>query len=106
MTAVGTVMAIRPEPDGDVHIQFQLDVGQEVLLNRGNRAEQSGTLVVEIICFGTVTQSDAIAACANYQSPITLPPVGSHIAITGPHVLDTAHDWMEIHPVYEWHAAP
>jgi hypothetical protein len=106
VTATGTVLSVRAEPDGDLHIQLRLDAGQEALLNRGNLAEQSGALVVEIICFGTVTQSDAIDACANYSGIITPPSAGSRVAITGPHVLDTAHDWMEIHPVYEWHAMP
>jgi hypothetical protein len=106
VTAVGTVSAVRSEPDGDVHIQLTLDPGQDALLNRGNRAEQSGALVVEIVCFGSVSQQDAVDACANYTNTITLPPVGGHVAITGPHVLDTSHDWMEIHPVYEWHVVP
>jgi hypothetical protein len=106
VTAVGTVRTLRAEPDGDVHIQLLLDSGQESLLNGGNRAQQSGALVVEIICFGTVTQADAIDACATYSNTVTLPSAGSRIAVTGPHVLDTEHDWMEIHPVYEWHVAP
>ena len=55
MTVVGTVISVRPEPDGDVHIQLRLDTGADTLLNGGNRAQQSGTLVVDIICFGTVT---------------------------------------------------
>jgi hypothetical protein len=106
ITAIGTVLSIRAEPDGDLHIQLRLDPGQSTLLNRGNAAEQSGTLVVEIICFGTVTQQDAVTACANYSSPLLVPAVGTRIVATGPHVLDTEHDWMEIHPLYVWHSVP
>jgi hypothetical protein len=41
-----------------------------------------------------------VAACKNFKSKITIPPVGSHVAITGTYVQDTNHaKWMEIHPV-------
>ena len=33
---------------------------------------------------------------------ISPPEIGRHIAATGPHVLDTQHGWMEIHPVWGW----
>ncbi len=99
-TVTGTVVAVRGEADGDVHIQLRLDAGQEGLLSRGNVAEQSSTLVLEIVCVGTVTQPDAVTACANYANPVAVPAVGSHISATGPYVHDTAHDWREIHPVW------
>lgn len=106
ITALGTVLSVRREPDGDLHVQLRLDPGQESLLNRGNLGQQSGTLVVEFICVGVVTQNDAVESCATYSNPLEIPAVGAHILLTGPHVLDTHHDWMEIHPVYEWHTAP
>src|SRR5207302_3722844 len=30
----------------------------------------------------------------------TTPPIGSHVSVTGPYVLDQLHGWMEIHPVW------
>jgi hypothetical protein len=70
------------------------------LLNAGNMSDESGNLVFEIVCKFHVTQADAVAACQTYQSPVQLPPVGSHVRITGTYVQDTNHaKWMEIHPV-------
>src|SRR6185437_6403711 len=60
-----------------------------------------GNLVFEIVCKFRVTQADAVASCpSTYQTPIHLPPIGSHVRIVGSYVQDTNHGkWMEIHPV-------
>jgi hypothetical protein len=47
-----------------------------------------------------VTQADAKAACKGFHSGVTIPPVGSHVSITGTWVQDMEHaKWFEIHPV-------
>lgn len=99
-TAIGTVQLTRREDDGDWHIQLRLDAGQETLLNAKNASDQAGALVLEIICANTVTQADAVSACASYTNPVPVPAVGARISATGPFVLDTAHGWNEIHPVW------
>ncbi len=99
-TVTGVVAFVRREPDGDYHIGLRLDPGQEGLLNAKNNTEQSGALIVEIICANPVTQADAISACATYHNTLSAPTVGSHISATGPYVLDLDHGWNEIHPVY------
>jgi hypothetical protein len=92
---------LRHEPDGDTHGWLKLDPGQENLLNAGNRKKEGGNLVFEVVCKYHVTQEDALAACQDYVSPIVIPPVGTHVCVTGPHVQDQEHaKWMEIHPVY------
>ena len=59
-----------------------------------------GNLVFEIICMFPVTQADAKAACKGFHSGVTIPPVGSHVSITGTWVQDMEHaKWFEIHPV-------
>jgi hypothetical protein len=90
----------RHEKDGDTHGWLKVDPEFENLLNTGNKSDEDGNLVFEIICKFPVTQADAKAACQGYTDHVTLPPVGSHVRIVGRYVQDTFHaKWMEIHPV-------
>ena len=92
----------RHEKDGDTHGWLKLDTGQENLLNDGNKSDEDGNLVFEIICRFPIspTAPDAKAACQGYTDNITIPPIGSHVRIVGRYVQDTFHaKWMEIHPV-------
>jgi hypothetical protein len=96
--ATGTIVLLRPEPDGDIHIQIRMDPPYQNLLAPGN-SKQEGNLVVEPICMHAVTQTDAIAACAGFSFPVTIFPKGTHVAIRGPLVFDRQHGWSEIHPL-------
>jgi hypothetical protein len=80
------VFALRNERDGDVHINLLLSPGQSDLLCAGNRTDQLGTLVLEII--------------PGDQDAIPLPKVGQRIRVVGAHVEDLPHAWCEIHPVW------
>jgi hypothetical protein len=61
---------------------------------------QFGDLVLEPICQNLVTQTDAIEACQNFQQSLNIPPVGTHVTVTGSFVHDLDHGgWSEIHPV-------
>ena len=100
ITASGVVDNVLQEADGDYHVRLALDSQYSNLTNAGNQ-HQYGDLVVEIICALPITQSDAVSACQNYTNNITIPSINDHITVTGPYVLDTAHNnWAEIHPVY------
>lgn len=91
---------VRHEADGDTHGWLRLDPGQGKYLNAGNRSDEGGNLVFEIVCYYRVTQKDAIDACKGFKNAVKLPPVGTHVRITGSWVQDTNHaKWMEIHPV-------
>jgi uncharacterized protein YraI len=91
---------VRHEPDGDTHGWLKLDAGYADLLNAGNKSDEGGNLVFEIVCRFPVTQPDAKKACKGYTDTIHLPPVGSHVRIVGTYVQDTFHaKWNEIHPV-------
>lgn len=103
VTVTGTIALIRSEADGDYHVRVALDPGQrcagEDCLDDANRNQQGGDLIVEPVCEHSVTQADAVSACAGYHNPLAVPPVGTHTSVTGPWVLDIDHGWNEIHPV-------
>lgn len=96
----------RSEPDGDLHCWLKLDRGQERYLNVMNTKNEGGALVFEPMCQHRVTQKDAMAACKDWHQDIVLPPVGSHVRITGAWVLDTEHGHEEIHPVTKIETIP
>lgn len=91
----------RHEGDGDGHFFLKLDAGQEQFLNAKNLSNEDGNLVFEPVCLFRVKQQDAITVCAHYsQAPaLVIPSIGSHVRISGAHVLDTQHGHNEIHPV-------
>jgi hypothetical protein len=99
-TVSGVIQSIKKENDGDYHIQLKLDSQFSNLINSANVKYQYGFLVLEPVCQGTVTQSDAKSACMNFKSTLVIPPKGSYVTVTGSYVLDLQHDsWAEIHPI-------
>ena len=106
VTVTGTVAVIRSENDGDLHLLLRLDPGQSKYINASNVSAEQGDLVLEPVCVRTPTQTDAIAACAGYTNPLSIPAIATHVAVTGAWVLDIDHGWMEIHPVSAFNAAP
>lgn len=97
----GIIEEIRDyETDGDYHILLKLDPQYANLINSVNMVRQKGDLVVEPICQHKVTQEDAKQACKGFSSHVIVPPVGTHVKVTGTYVLDGKHGgWYEIHPV-------
>jgi hypothetical protein len=66
----------------------------------GNSSDEGGNMVFEIVCHFHVSQTDAKPACLGFADHTTIPPVGSHVEITGTFVQDNNHaHWNEIHPV-------
>ena len=92
---------VRHEADGDTHGWLKLDPQFSNLLNQGNMsAAVQGNLIFEIVCHFPVTQTDAKPACSTLHDHTAIPPVGSHVQITGALVQDSNHaKWNEIHPV-------
>lgn len=91
---------VRHEADGDTHGWLKVDPQFASLLDAGNASDEGGNLVFELVCHYMVRQADAQPACAGFRDTTPIPPVGTHVAITGTYVEDTHHGhWNEIHPV-------
>lgn len=100
VTVKGIIMKKVKEKDGDFHVRLKLDSGQDAdLINDKNKSIQGGFLVFEPICVLPVTQASAKKACKGFKQKISLPNVGDHVSVTGIHMLDSEHGWLEIHPV-------
>jgi hypothetical protein len=91
---------VRHEGDGDTHGWLRVDSAFASLINAGNTSDEGGNLVFELVCHYSVTQADAKPACAGFTDHTKIPPVGTHVAITGTFVQEQNHNkWNEIHPV-------
>jgi len=101
VTVTGTIVFIKPEADGDLHMRLHLDPAYSSMLNGLNKSQQAGNLVIEPICFNKPTQGDAIPVCGSFRQQIQIPAVGTHVTVTGAFVLDqeAGHGWNEIHPI-------
>jgi hypothetical protein len=100
-TASGIIADPRPDDDGDMHANLMLDAGQASMVNKRNaKKKKNGGLVIEIVCSVTPkSPRSAIKACAGYHATVAMPPAGTHVRVTGTHVIDTNNGWTEIHPV-------
>jgi hypothetical protein len=100
ITVTGVIAKKLKEKDGDWHVRLTLDAGQGAdLINEANDEKQGGDLVFEPICLNKITQKNAKAACKKFHQKINLPNKGDHVTVTGIHMLDNEHGWLEIHPV-------
>jgi hypothetical protein len=107
ITVKGIIKKKVKEKDGDFHVRLLLDPGQDSdLINDKNKSQQGGFFVFEPICVLPVTQTSAKKACKGYKQAISLPNVGDHVEVTGIHVLDTEHGWLEMHPVTKIKVTP
>jgi len=108
-TASGVIRSITHEPDGDYHFDLALDPAYANLINKGNVTGQHGWLVAEVVPADEPGCTPGkppkpVSGTYNYGyctgADITSPPIGTHVSVTGPYVLDQIHGWMEIHPVW------
>ena len=99
--AVGLVVSVVPEGDGDYHLWIVLDPAYTDLMNAENHFQGKPTMLAEIVPDCGVNAAPPDSSTANKCPPtkLTVPTAGRRIAIDGPWVLDTNHGWQEIHPV-------
>jgi hypothetical protein len=99
--AVGVVLDVESEPDGDHHIWFAVDQGYGQLLNGKNVFGGRPALLAEIVpqCPLSTNPPDPNTAAECPSSSLAIPAAGEHIAVDGPWVFDVNHGWNEIHPV-------
>lgn len=84
--ASGTVVEVRHEEDGNLHINIAPDAAYKNLLIPGNYSGENGDLVVEMM--------------ARDGGHLPAPTVGQHVDLVGAYVNDLQHNWAEIHPVW------
>lgn len=94
----GTVQSVKPEDDGDYNIQLKPDAPYVRLLDFYNVALELGHISIEPICEVAPKKKEFIKACRGYDSNLTMPHKGEHIAVVGAYTHDK-HRWTEIHPV-------
>jgi hypothetical protein len=91
---------VRHEKDGDTHGWLKVDSQFAGLINPGNTSNEAGNLVFELVCHYTATQVDAKPSCSGFKDHTPIPPLGTHVSITGTLVQEKNHaKWNEIHPV-------
>jgi hypothetical protein len=100
-TVTGTIINQHASDDGDIDMELALDPPYAGLLNAANLAKLSGNLNIEAICQAPILPDtpQAVPACRGIPRLLALPPVGTHVQVTGAYVLDTNHGWMELHPI-------
>ena len=80
----GTVTDVGNRNDGDHHLDVAPAAGFDQYLNKGNRKDQNGAMVVELM--------------PGQDFPVPQP--GDQISVFGTWVHDQHNDWNEIHPVW------
>lgn len=100
-TVTGVITDDHSNDDGDIDIRLAVDPPYANLLNGGNISNLSGHLQTEAICQAPVQSNvpDALRACRNFTGTVPVPPVGTHVQVTGVYTLDKNHGWMELHPI-------
>ncbi|HZD66860.1 MAG TPA: hypothetical protein VE152_12240 [Acidimicrobiales bacterium] len=119
MQVAGTVVAVRHEDDGDIHVNLRLPASETHLLDHANYMAEHGDLVTELVPADQPGCTPGRAPKPGHGSysygictgaDIGTPPIGSRVTVVGPYVLDADHGWMEIHPVWGFtvvgHVAP
>jgi hypothetical protein len=108
VTAVGTIVSLDPQTDGDIHVGLRPDPQYEFLLNSASMKGMDGNVNVEPICFQQkIKDSEAKTACGDFFQNIVIPPKGTHVRVTGALVIDRgAGGWTEIHPVTSFEPIP
>lgn len=83
----GVIMTVTREADGAYQVDVALDSKFHALLSAGNTSRLHGWLLLEI---------EPFAAALGLRPP----PIGTHVHIVGPLLLNRNHGWTEVYPVW------
>lgn len=86
VAVTGRVTRVFVTADGDRHVDLELDPAYAGLVNEFNVSDAHGYLITETVPVD--------------QRSVVTPRAGAHVRVTGPLVLDLAHGWIEVHPVW------
>jgi len=103
ITVTGIIREEQIIGDGDIHVHIKVDPKFQFIINAANIKYYHGWLVTEAICHPPHKCIDG------FQSTLPIPPVGTHVKVTGPYVLDEGgghFGWSEIHPIENMSAVP
>ncbi len=98
ITVTGVVKSVKLKGDGDAHILVKLDAGREKLLTQANYRDADSCMIVEVIYAIDAWKFDAKQFRKKYVNKVYVPKLGEHIEAIGNLVIDSHHDWAEIHP--------
>ncbi len=87
--AIGKVKHVQEMPDGDYKFFLKLDKEYKSLLNKGNKKQTDGNLVIEVV----PRDQDS--------KYVELPDKGDNVAVWGAWVIDKPKGWNEIHPAWK-----
>ena len=87
--ATGKVKHVQEMPDGDYKFLLKLDKEYKSLLNKGNKKQTDGNLVIEVV----PRDQDS--------KYVELPDKGDNVAVWGAWVTDKPKGWNEIHPAWK-----
>jgi hypothetical protein len=99
ISVTGIIKESKAEDDGDQHLLLLLDTGQDELLTKKNYKKKSDDLVLELVCANHIKDKKAKKACKGFKNNVQVPPLETHVKVTGTYVIDSNNGWAEIHPV-------
>jgi hypothetical protein len=97
----GVIESINSQINGNFYIRLKVDQEFSNLIPSANINGQFGDLIVEPVCEKAIMQANTMPTCQDFnQNVTTIPPVGTHVKVTGAYVLDNEQGGLaKIHPV-------
>jgi len=104
ITVSGIIIQVRPQRSLSYSVGLNPDPKFVNLITPANLKYRGGHLVLRVYRPNSVIQSETssyfCSMCGKSHQNIIIPPLGTHVSVTGSYVLDPGHGWWaEINPV-------